>query len=383
MSFRYASGFNKPGFNPLGAQTSETYYDLYSWGDNTYGQLGLSNTTSYSSPRQVGASPEWEEIASWGVNYHFLATKPNGTLWTWGANSNGQLGLGNTANTSSPQQVGLLTTWSTISAGYNNSFAIKTDGTLWSWGSDASANGVLGHGNTTSYSSPKQVGALTNWSTVASGFRATIAVKTDGTLWTWGANYFGTLGLGNLTDYSSPKQVGALTNWLKVSAGYASVFSIKTDGTLWAWGYNAVSVGALGLNSTTYAFSSPQQVGALTNWASIKTCSTGPGSSVATQTNGTMWTWGENAFGELGLGTTANRSSPTQVGALTSWQTVSGGRHYMAAIKTDGTLWSWGQGSSGKLGLGNTTNYSSPKQIGALTIWSKVATSNLSTIALG
>ena len=107
-------------------------------------------------------------------------------------------------------------------------------GGLWSWGYNN--YGQLGQGNTTTYSSPKQVGALTNWSSVSCGGYFTVSIKTDGTLWSWGYNYTGQLGLGNTTSYSSPKQVGALTNWLSVSCGYFHTVSIKTDGTLWSWG---------------------------------------------------------------------------------------------------------------------------------------------------
>ena len=95
--------------------------------------------------------------------------------------------------------------------------SIKTDGTLWSWGYNNF--GQLGLGNVTYYSSPKQVGALTNWSSVSCGYYHTVSIKTDGTLWSWGYNGIGQLGLGNVTNYSSPKQVGALTSWTKLFKG--------------------------------------------------------------------------------------------------------------------------------------------------------------------
>ena len=107
----------------------------------------------------------------------------------------------------------------------NSSFAIKTDGTLWSWGWNA--YGQLGLGNTTNYSSPKQVGALTTWSKSAAGGYETFAIKTDGTLWAWGKNTYGQLGLGNTTNYSSPKQVGALTGWSIVGAGRYFTLALK------------------------------------------------------------------------------------------------------------------------------------------------------------
>jgi len=125
----------------------------------------------------------------------------------------------------------------------------------------------LGLGNTTNYSSPKQVGALTNWSTFSSGYYHTNAVKTNGTAWAWGKNSNGQLGLSNTTDISSPVQIGALTNWLGVAAGAYHSLAIKTDGTLWAMGNNGIN-GRLGLSDLTYR-SSPTQVGARTTWTSI------------------------------------------------------------------------------------------------------------------
>jgi alpha-tubulin suppressor-like RCC1 family protein len=359
----------KPGFNALGPQTSVITYQpyLYSWGNNEYGQLGLGDMTYYSSPKQVGALTNWLNLA--GGYKHSIATKSDGTLWTWGYNINGALGLGNTTNYSSPKQVGSLTTWSYVTAGYNFSAAIKTDGTLWTWG--VGTNGQLGHGNTTNRSSPVQVGALTTWLTVAAGYRQTGAVKTDGTLWMWGGNDQGQLGLGNTTTYSSPKQVGALTNWKDIRVGYYSSVATKTDGTIWTWG--ASLDGALGLGNTTY-YSSPKQVGALTTWLTGFT-SNNSAFTVATKTDGTLWSWGYNGIGQLGLGNTTNFSSPKQVGLLTNWKSVTLGmrQNYTVATKTDGTLWTWGYNVHGQLGLGNTTHYSSPKQVGALTNWLTIA----------
>ena len=168
-------------------------------------------------------------------------------LWGWGKNNFGQLGLGNRTYYSSPKQVGALTTWSSIAAS-SHTLALKTDGTLWSWGQNNF--GQLGLGNTTYYSSPKQIGVLTTWSSITAGSYHTLALKTDGTLWSWGFNSSGQLGLGNITYYSSPKQVGALTKWGKLfKAGYTTssfVLQIATTTTPYTryggiWKLNAAS----------------------------------------------------------------------------------------------------------------------------------------------
>jgi alpha-tubulin suppressor-like RCC1 family protein len=193
---------------------------LWMWGRNGQGQLGLGNTTTYSSPKQIGVLTSWLQVST---NYATLAVKTDGTLWGWGDNLDGQLGLGDRTNRSSPVQVGALTNWAYVDArSAQRVLAVKTDGTLWSWG--ANNIGQLGLGNTTKYSSPKQVGSLTNWSKVVINDTFStnfcLAVKTDSTLWGWGNNSNGQLGLGNTTNYSSPKQIGSLTDWINVAAGY-------------------------------------------------------------------------------------------------------------------------------------------------------------------
>jgi alpha-tubulin suppressor-like RCC1 family protein len=352
-------------------------YYLWSFGRNYFGQLGLGNTTNVASPTQVGALTTWLNIAA---GYHGLSTKTDNTMWTWGRNSYGQLGLGNSGtNVSSPVQVGALTTWSSVYAGSYSSLAIKTNGTLWSWGQNS--YGRLGLGNTTDYSSPKQVGALTTWASISAGSGYwTAAIKTDGTLWSWGRPSFGVLGLGNTTAYSSPKQVGTLTTWLRVSGGSYHSIALKTDGTLWTWGRNAY--GNLGIGNTT-DYSSPKQVGAGTTWASI---AGGSAHNIAIKTDGTMWSWGDNSntgAGRLGLGDQERRSSPVQIGALTNWLKISAGRYHNLAIKTNGTLWSWGRNAYGEVGNGTTTTpVVSPIQVGSLTNWSSVAAGQRWSLAI-
>ena len=350
----------------LGTWPSQPVPKLYSWGYGTGGQLGLGNTTYYSSPKQVGSLTNWSTVSTGQL--HVLSVKTDGTLWGWGTGATyGAIGLGNTSNYSSPKQVGALTGWLSASAGFYNSFAVKTDGTIWSWGDNG--NGQLGLGNTTNYSSPKQIGALTNWLKVAPGTGWTFAVKTDGTLWSWGRGDYGSLGLGNATAYSSPKQIGAGTTWLNIAAGKYAAFATKTDGTIWSWGYN--DYGQLGQGNITN-LSSPKQIGALTNWLRVSSSGT---TVVSVKSDGTLWSWGRNQNGQLGIGNLTAYSSPKQVGLLTNWSVISVGSSggTVESIKTDGTLWSWGYNGYGQLGIGSVNAYSSPKQVGSLTTWSSVS----------
>jgi len=352
----------KPGFDPLAAQTSVSNSDFFSWGVNAYGQLGLGNTTNYSSPVQVGIT-EWLTFSA-GYNWAG-AIKTNNTLWMMGQNNLNQLGLGaaDTTNRSSPTQVGALTDWEKLAVGAKSGLAIKTDGSLWAWG--ANAFGETGQPTASRTASPMQVGALTTWLTIAAGFYTSYAIKADGTLWSWGYGGNGRLGLNNTTNYSSPVQVGALTTWLEITAGYGWAAAIKTDGTIWMFGKN--DRGQLGQGTVSAGISSPVQVGALTTWLKI---ASGAYHAMAIKTDGTLWAWGGNNFGGLGQGNTTNYSSPVQVGALTTWDKIAGGPHASYAIKTDGAFWSWGYNHEGQLGVGNQTNYSSPVQVGALTSWS-------------
>ena len=349
---------------------------FYGWGSNGAGQLGLSNTTNYSSPKQVGSLNPTPKKLNAGANCVWLIKSDN-TLWSWGANGSGQLGFGNTTNYSSPKQVGLLSDWLTVSGCYTVA-TVKTNGTLWAWGYNGF--GAVGDGTITNRSSPVQIGALTTWSKVAVGVYHTLSIKTDGTLWSWGYNASGQLGLNNVTYYSSPKQVGSLTNWLSISASFYTSGAIKTDGTLWMWGRN--NNGQQGISSATDPITSPRQVGSLTNWSAI---SCNGNFTFAIKTDGTLWSWGSNNAGELGLGNRTNYQSPKQVGALTNWSSVSVSNtstSVVSALKTDGTLWSWGDGTSGNLGIGNTTSYSSPKQVGSSTSWLSITAGNYHKFAI-
>ena len=213
-----------------------------------------------------------------------LATKTDGSLWSWGKKDQGALGLnqGGDNHFSSPKQVGSDTTWANgkdqIAAGRQMSFAIKTDGTLWSWGYNY--HGALGisasPGSAGRKSSPTQVPGTT-WSKIHCSLYTTIATKTDGTLWAWGRNNLGQLaqvGEDN-NDSNSPVQIPG-TTWSKATHySYHTVHALKTDGTLWAWGLD--HRGSLGLSGTpgvTPALetrSSPVQIGTDTDWIDIKT----------------------------------------------------------------------------------------------------------------
>lgn len=291
-----------------------------------------------------------------------LGIKNDGTLWGWGDNFQGELGLGDTIPYSLPTQVGSLTNWSELVIYEGSAFSVKQDGTLWSWGNNE--NGQLGLGDCEDRFSPCQVGSLTDWKTIVSHSESFFALKTDGTIWAWGANYSGQLGLGDYENRSSPCQVGALTDWTELFSTDTGVYAKKTNGTLWVTlndTYNSIldygvssftqvgnpneyekiyDHGAIKIDGTLWEFqSSPVQIGSDVDWYEL--FSNGY-TFLALKNNKTLWSWGENYSGQLGLGDIENRSFPTQIGSSMDWDTVYLINDAVLATKTEGSLWGWG-----------------------------------------
>ena len=177
------------------------------------------------------------------------------------------------------------------------------------------------------------------------------------TLSIWGYNPFGALGTNDGTNRNTPVTTFAGgTNWKQVSGGIFHTVAIKTDGTLWIWGYNAQ--GQLGTNDGTYRYTPVTTFAGGTNWKQI--CA-GVVHSAAIKTDGTLWTWGENGYAQLGINDTTNRNTPvTTFAGGTNWKQVSSGENHTVAVKTDGTLWNWGQGVHGNLGTNDVTDRSTP-----------------------
>jgi hypothetical protein len=214
------------------------------------------------------------------------------------------------------------------------------EGNLWTWGRNGafgSNTGALGDNTSTARSTPVTTSSGgANWKQVSCGGYNTSAIKTDGTLWTWGGNGNGNLGDNTTTDRSTPVTTFAGgTNWKQVAGGNRHTAAIKTDGTLWTWGYN--NFGQLGVNITTQRITPVTTFAGGTNWKQV-TC--GGYFTSAIKTDGTLWTWGRGAEGQIGDNTTTIRSTPvTTFAGGTNWKQVACGYSHTSAIKTDGTLW--------------------------------------------
>ena len=331
---------------------------LWTWGGNAYGQIGVNDITSsrLTPVTTFAGGTNWKQVA--GSPGSIAAIKTDGTLWTWGYNLYGQLGDNTTTNRSTPVTTFAGgTNWKQVACGKYHTAAIKTDGTLWLWGTNLS--GQLGDNTSTNRTTPVTTFAGgTNWKQVAGGGYSTAAIKTDGTLWAWGYNVNGPLGDNTGANRCTPVTTFAGgTNWKQVAGGGYFTAAIKTDGTLWMWGRNLE--GELGDNTTANKLTPVTTFAGGTNW---KQAACGRYHIATIKTDGTLWTWGYNLYGQLGDNTTTNRSTPaTTFAGGTNWKQAAGGWQYIAAIKTDGTLWTWGRNNNnGQLGDNTSINRSTP-----------------------
>jgi alpha-tubulin suppressor-like RCC1 family protein len=324
----------------------------------------------------------------WG---YCLAIQQDGTLWAWGLNAEGELGLGHTDNVTVPKRVGSSTNWVAVAGGRYHSLGLKADGSLWAWGSGA--QGQLGRGDNLDQLTPARVDGANDWVGIAAGSLHSLGLKADGSLWAWGWNSYGQLGLGNYDTVNIPTRVTG-TGWIAVSAGELHTLALKSNRTLWAWGAktDGPNDGQLGLNDTAGRIS-PTQVGAATDWLII---AAGKSHSLGLRLNTssiTIWAWGYNQDGELGLTDTANRLVPTQVDQGTLWLRLAAGTYHslgltgITILPTTSTtfLRTWGYNNHGELGLGDTDNRYIPSLVSSGTnanMWQDLAAGDEHSLGL-
>jgi uncharacterized repeat protein (TIGR01451 family) len=363
---------------------------VWGWGANGSGQLGDGILDDSYIPTRVvdpadssGYLSGISAIAagsSYWLNFggHNLAVKDDGTVWAWGYGVYGQLGDGADVSRSTPVQVvhtadaaGFLTGVAAVAAGDLHSLALKSNGTVWAWGFND--HGRLGDGTTVARNTAVQVSGLTDVIQIAGGGAHSMALTSDGTVWTWGANPNGELGDGTWGfpfSKTTPVQVvhpadasGFLTDIVAIAAGDFHSLALKSDGTLWAWGANLD--GQLGDGANTNQVTPVQVVdpadgsGFLTGVAAT---AGGDKFTIARKTNGEVWTWGNNNWGQLGDGTTVGSNTPKAMASLSGIVYVDAGNGHSLAVDQDGKVWAWGGNWSGQLGDGTAVQRTDPVQ---------------------
>lgn len=303
----------------------------------------------------------------------------DGTVWSWGQNGFGQLGDGTTMQRNTPVEVvgvggnGALSNIASVTPGQANGAAVSADGTVYTWGGFGLGNGTTGTSTTpVQVVGPSGTGYLAQILQVAAGITPVLALRGDGTVWSWGQNFDGELGLGTMdsTTHTMPAEVvgpggaGFLTGIVSVATGQDHSLALRSDGTVWAWGNN--KWGDLGNGDANTASSAvPVEVlgpGGTGNLSGIVAIAGGDNYSMALKADGTVWAWGKNTEGELGIGTSDgnNHLSPTEVlgpggvGFLGGVTAIAGGTFHSSAVRSDGTAWTWGADNWGELGNGDS-----------------------------
>jgi alpha-tubulin suppressor-like RCC1 family protein len=337
---------------------------LRSWGANYDGQLG-TGLTGGSSSAPVPVSLPDGVTATTGT----MALRADGTVWTWGANTQGQLGRNPVGPDSpTPQRVfGILGVTSIASNTFTN-YAIRSDRTVWGWGADS--QGELGRGRAGTRSvTPIRIPGLTDVVAVVSDSFSAFALRADGTVWGWGWLPNGLSGANcgfPAACIFPPTRVNGLANITGMAAGSLTTFALRSDGTVWAWGANLD--GALGNGSTVDGTATPVRVSGLTD---IRQITAGHQTGFALRGDGTVWAWGNNEGGALGNGTWCDNCfsrTPVQVRGATSVAAITAGGTgtlgwnastytFGLALRTDGTVLAWGDNNYGQLGLGTSCGY--------------------------
>jgi len=339
------------------------------WGRNSYGELGDGTTTDRSTPTQTSSLGTGRTaVAISSGSGHTCAILDDASVSCWGWNSKGQLGDGTTTNRNTPTPTLSLGTGRTavaISSGEYHTCAILDDASVSCWGRNL--NGRLGDGTTTNRNTPTQTSSLGTGRTavaISAGYLHTCAVLDNGSVSCWGAGTSGQLGDGtNMYQRTTPTQTSSLGTGrtaVAISSGDYFACALLDDASVSCWGFN--NNGQLG-DGTTTSRNTPTPTSSLGSGRTAVAISSGIEHTCAIIDNGSVSCWGYNYKGQLGDGTTASKSTPTQTASLGTGRTavaISSGNGHTCAILDDASVSCWGANYYGELGDGTTTDQSTP-----------------------
>lgn len=334
----------------------------------------LSNTSLGESPDNDGVHVVSADMS----NDHTLALLSNGTVWAWGVNNVGQCGVditGDTIEILSPGQVSGISDVKEIAAGQFFSLALKNDGTVWAWGTNE--YGELGIGipptlsQADSHPHPVQVPGLNDVIAIDAGNEYAMALTGDGIVYTWGYNGEGALGnrqpVNDNSYVTSPVEVDGPTDVKAIHAGPVNAMVLTKNGTLWAWGHVSYILGERSLNATSSRNSTPD---ILLNIPGIKSVALGDNHAVILKSDGTVWTWGNDWRGKLGNSSSRYHDpspdftiTPIEVPGLANVTAIAAGIEHTVVLKDDGTVWTWGGNEYGQIGDGTRDDKNKPVQV--------------------
>ena len=316
---------------------------VWGWGHNGSGELGIENEGNFYQPMQVKSLKNILYVASGGYNdgmsynFHNLALSKDGTVWAWGYNRDGKLGDGTTEARKSPIVVKGLKGIIAIAAGDNHSVALAKDGSVWQWGAGKEV--------------PCKVAGIKDVIAISAGSYHTIALKKDGTVWGWGSNEVYQLGNDpSVKDYTKPVAIKGIKDVTSISAGaYNSVF-LKKDGTVWVTGANLEGAvySAVKVNKPT-KIAGLEKVIAISSWSDV----------LALKKDGTVWKWGvRSSFNEKGelIKIDVPKLKAEKIEGISNVVSIVNGESHSLAIKKDGTMWAWGFNFYGQIGDGKKPN---------------------------
>jgi alpha-tubulin suppressor-like RCC1 family protein len=318
---------------------------------NSAGGPPSDTTRKPESSSGLAQDPLPNEVKAVSAGRYFnLALKASGQLWSWGSNLAGQLGIGTTSDGAEPRSIPAGREVKAMSAGGFHALALRMDGYVLAWGNNTV--GQLGDGTNDQRTTPVLVD-LGNVKAVAAGLFHSLGLKSDGTVWAWGAGDDGQLGDGRRQMHNVPTRVPGLTDVTAIAAGDYHSLALKADGTVWAWGKN--DVGQLG-DGTAMRRDSP--VGVLMR-PGVKEIVAGASFSFALLARGRMYAWGSNDHGELGDNTHTSHRVPARVLLIHGTRDIAAGTFHGLAIQytqnspeADGTRgFGWGRNDLGQLGM--------------------------------